>query len=237
MNIAVLGTGAVGRAHAARLTALGHQVTVGTRDPEATLARVNADEMGNEPFAAWLKRHPGPTLAGFAEATRNADLVINATAGASSLGALREVGEEHLAGKVLIDTATPNDYTSPVAVPLLSPWGGPCPVLDPVATDSLAEQIQRAFPATHVVKAFNTVAAHLMADPASLGEAGHTMFLSGNDADAKGQVTKLLAAYGWKDIIDLGDLTTARATEMLQPLYLTLVRVLGHEHFNLRLIH
>lgn len=236
MKIAVLGTGAVGRAHAARLTALGRQVTVGTRDPEVTLARTEADMMGNDPFATWLKRHPGPVLAGFADAVRDADLVINATDGASSLAALRTAGEEHLAGKVLIDTATPNDYTTPVAVPMPSPWGTPAPILDPVGTDSLAEQIQRAFPATRVVKTFNTVAAHLMTDPTSLSGSGHTMFLSGNDPAAKAQAGELLAAYGWKDIVDLGDLTTARATEMLQPLYLTLVRVLGHEHFNLHLV-
>ncbi|MCD9145387.1 hypothetical protein [Streptomyces albireticuli] len=80
------------------------------------------------------------------------------------------------------------------------------------------------------------MAARLMADPASLAGADHTMFLSGDDADAKAQVRELLTAYGWKDIVDLGELTTARATEMLQPLYLTLVRALGHEHFNLSLV-
>lgn len=105
-----------------------------------------------------------------------------------------------------------------------------------MATDSLAEQIQRAFPAVRVVKTFNTVGAALMADPASLAAAGHTMFLSGDDAGAKAQARELLAAYGWRDVIDLGELTTARATEMLQPLYLTLVRALGHEHFNLSII-
>ncbi len=235
MNIAVLGTGAVGRAHAAALSALGHQVTVGTRDSEATLARTGADFMGNIPFSAWLEQHPGIRLAGFADAAADAQMLVNATAGGTSLDALHAAGAGNLAGKVLLDTATPNDFTTPVPVPMPTLWGGPAPVLDPVATDSLAEQIQRAFPGTKVVKALNTLAAHLMTDPTALRDADHTVFVSGNDTGAKQQVTGLLTAYGWTDIIDLGDLTTARGTEMIQPLYLALTRALGHEHFNLKI--
>ncbi|MEW2581162.1 NADPH-dependent F420 reductase [Streptomyces syringium] len=236
MKIAVLGTGAVGRAHAARLDELGHQVTVGTRDPGATLARTGADTMGNAPFAAWLAEHPGIRLARFADAAEDAELLINATAGHTSLAALKAAGSGNLAGKTLIDAATPNDFTTPVPVPMPSPWGTPAPILDPVNTDSLAEQIQRAHPEAKVVKTLNTLAAHLMTAPATLGDGDHTVFLSSDHHDAKQQAGALLAAYGWRDIIDLGDLTTARGTEMIQPLYLALTRALGHEHFNIKII-
>ncbi|MEU2869169.1 NAD(P)-binding domain-containing protein [Streptomyces olivoreticuli] len=236
MKIAVLGTGAVGRAHAAGLAGLGHQVTVGTRNFVATLARTEPDAMGTAPFGPWLEEHPSISLAGFAAAAADADLVINATAGHTSLAALDAAGAANLAGKVLLDTATPNDFTTPVAVPMPSPWGTPSPVLNPAVTDSLAEQIQRAFPETRVVKAANTLAAHLMAEPDALAGGDHTVFLSSDDADAKEQVRALLAAYGWRDVIDLGGLTSARATEMIQPLYLALTGALGHEHFNLKVV-
>ncbi|MEV4927800.1 NADPH-dependent F420 reductase [Streptomyces roseoverticillatus] len=236
MKIAVLGTGAVGRAHAARLTGLGHEVTMGTRNVVATMARTGPDAMGTAPFATWIEAHPSISLAGFTAAAARADLLINATAGHTTLGTLTAIGSGNLSGKVLLDTATPNDFTTPVAVPMPSPWGTPSPILSPAVTDSLAEQIQRSFPETRVVKAVNTLAAHLMADPAALEDGDHTVFVSGDDTAAKQQVHELLTAYGWRDVIDLGGLTTARATEMIQPLYLALTGVLGHEHFNLKVV-
>jgi predicted dinucleotide-binding enzyme len=210
MKIAVLGTGAVGRAHAAALTALGHQVALGTRSPQATRSRTAPDLMGAEPYATWAEQHPDISLANYAQAAQGADLLVNATAGHVSLAALTAAGADSLAGKVLIDTATPNNFTATAAVPLAAPWGGSAPLLEPVGNDSLAEQIQRAFPEAKVVKAVNTVAAHLMTDPAALTAGEHTLFLAGNDQDAKRQVTNLLTAYGWRDIIDLGDLPAAR---------------------------
>ncbi|MEV5379376.1 NAD(P)-binding domain-containing protein [Streptomyces nondiastaticus] len=236
MKIAVLGTGAVGRAHAAALAALGHQVTIGTRDLMATPARSEPDAMGTAPFAAWAEQHPAVSLAGYAAAAAQAELLINATAGHASVDCLTAAGAHNLAGKVLIDVATPNDFTTPVAVPMPSPWNTPAPILNPAVTDSLAEQIQRAFPEAKVVKAVNTLAAHLMTDPTALAGGDHTVFLSGDDPDAKTRVRDLLTAYGWRDVIDLGELTTARGTEMIQPLYLALTRALGHEHFNFKIV-
>ncbi|MEU7581675.1 NADP oxidoreductase [Streptomyces sp. NPDC041068] len=211
-------------------------MTVGTRDPESTPACSETDFMGNEPFAAWQARQADIRLAGYAQAAAEGELVINATAGGATLDALGAAGAGALAGKVLIDTAVPNDFTAPLRRPMLTAWGGPAPLLNPVATDSLAEQIQRAFPDSRVVKALNTVSAALMAAPASLEGVDHTVFLSSDFADAEEQVAHLLAAYGRQDIVDLGDLATARATEMIQPLYLALARPLGHEHFNLKLV-
>src|SRR6476661_6170823 len=174
MNIAVLGTGMVGQAIAGRLAGLGHSVVVGTRDPEATLARTEPDGMGNPPFSAWHAQHPEVGLATFADAAAGAELVVNASNGAATLELLRLAGAENLAGKPLLDIANPLDFSQ----------GFP-PSLFVKDTDSLGEQVQRAFPDTKVVKTLNTLTAALMAEPALAAGGDHSVFVSGNDADAK----------------------------------------------------
>lgn len=224
MNIAVFGTGTVGPAVAAALVALGHDVVIGTRDPEATLARTEAGPMGGVPFAQWHAEHPGIRLTTFADAAAGADLIVNATNGSGSLPALTAAGEENLAGKVIMDIANPLDFSQ----------GFP-PSLDPVNTDSLGEQLQRAFPAARVVKTLNTMNASVMVDPSSVAGGDHSVFVSGNDADAKAKVSGLLADLGHRDIIDLGDITTARGTEMLLPVWLRLWGALGNADFNFKI--
>jgi 8-hydroxy-5-deazaflavin:NADPH oxidoreductase len=224
MNIAVFGTGTVGPAVAAALVALGHDVVIGTRDPEATLARTEAGPMGGVPFARWHAEHPGIRLTTFADAAAGADLIVNATNGSGSLPALTAAGEENLAGKVVMDIANPLDFSQ----------GFP-PSLNPVNTDSLGEQLQRAFPEARVVKTLNTMNASVMVDPASVAGGDHSVFVSGNDADAKAQVSGLLADLGHRDIIDLGDITTARGTEMLLPVWLRLWGALGNADFNFKI--
>lgn len=222
MRCAVLGTGTVGRTVAAKLVSLGHEVAVGTRDPQATLARTEPDAMGNAPFAQWQSAHPQARLATFADATAEADVVVNATSGAGALDALALAGADNLAGKTLLDIANPLDFSA-----------GMPPSLNPVNTDSLGEQIQRAFPEAKVVKTLNTMNAQVMVDPARVpGE--HHVFVSGNDADAKKAATELLLSFGWpaQSVIDLGDITTARGTEMLLPIWLRLFGALGHADFN-----
>ncbi|MGZ6708812.1 MAG: NADPH-dependent F420 reductase, partial [Solirubrobacteraceae bacterium] len=206
MNIAVLGTGMVGRAVAGRASQLGNDVTIGTRDPQATLARTDSDAMGNPPFAAWHADHSAVGLATFADAAAAGELIVNATSGGNSLEVLALAGAGNLAGKVLIDIANPLDFSA----------GFP-PTLSVKDTDSLAEQIQRAFPDARVVKTLNTLNAVLMAEPATLAGGHHSVFVSGDDAEAKATVTDLLRSFGWRDIVDLGDLSTARGTEMLLP--------------------
>jgi len=225
MRIAVLGTGVVGRTLAGGAASLGHDVAVGTRDPQATLARTDIDAMGNAPYAAWQADHGDVALLPFADAAAHGELVINATAGENSLGVLDLAGAENLAGKVLVDVANPLDFSD----------GFP-PTLSVKDTDSLAEQIQRAFPEAKVVKTLNTVNAAVMVDPAAIGDADHSIFVSGDDADAKAMVTELLRGFGWKDIIDLGDISTARGAEMLLPIWLRLMNVLGTPAFNFKLV-
>ena len=159
----------------------------------------------------------------FADAAAGADVVVNATNGAGSLAALAAAGAENLAGKVLMDIANPLDFSH----------GFP-PSLNPVNTDSLGEQIQRAFPEARVVKTLNTMTASVMVDPASVAGGDHSVFVSGNDAAAKETVAGLLKDFGHRDIIDLGDITTARGAEMILPIWLRVWGALGTGAFNFK---
>ncbi|MGW7271901.1 NADPH-dependent F420 reductase [Streptomyces sp. NPDC054864] len=215
MKIAILGTGAGARQHAVRLSALGHQVIVGTRDPEATLARTEPDMMGTEPFAAFRATHPDLTLTTFAEAADAGELVINGIDGANAVAALTALPAGALTGKILIDYAVPYVYQQP-GDPEHSwptPWGE-MPRLNPVDTDSLAEQIQRALPDTFVVKTFVTQEQETVVNPGEFAGGDHTMFLAGDHEEAKTAARELLNAYGWNDIVDLGPLAAARGLEM-----------------------
>jgi 8-hydroxy-5-deazaflavin:NADPH oxidoreductase len=224
MEIAVLGTGAVGRAIAGRLSELGHSVVIGTRDPQATLARSEPDQMGNPPFSAWHGEHAGVQLATFADAAAGAELIVNASSGAATLELLNLAGAANLAGKVLVDIANPLDFSQ----------GFP-PTLLVKDSDSLGEQVQRAFPDAKVVKTLNTLTASLMVEPTSLGESS-TVFVSGEDAASKAIVIELLKSFGHADVIDLGGIETARGTEMLLPLWLRLMGSLDTAQFNFKVV-
>jgi predicted dinucleotide-binding enzyme len=225
VRFGILGTGVVGKTIAARLAALGHEVMVGTRDPAETLSRTEPDTYGNPPFSAWQEEHPEVRLGTFGEAAAHGEMVVNATAGAVSLEVLEEAGEANLNGKLLIDVANPLDFSK-----------GMPPTLSVSNTDSLGEQIQRRFPEAKVVKTLNTMNAHLMVNPAQLSATDHTVFVCGDDAEAKAQVTELLRSFGWTDIIDLGDITTARGTEMLLPIWVWLFGVLQKPIFNFKIV-
>jgi 8-hydroxy-5-deazaflavin:NADPH oxidoreductase len=224
MKIAVLGTGRVGQALAGRLAELGHDVTVGTRDVAGTMARTTPDGMGNPPYAVWAARHPDVTLATFAEAAAAAEMIVNATSGNVSIDALTAAGADNLAGKVLVDVSNPLDFSK----------GFP-PTLFVKDTGSLAEQIQAAFPDAKVVKSLNTMTAVLMVGPKTVADGDHSVFVSGNDADAKTAVVRLLESFGHTDIIDLGDITSARGAEMILPLWLRLMSELNTPLFNFKI--
>lgn len=209
MKIAVLGTGMVGRTIAGRVHELGHDVVIGTRDPEATRARDDAPDL---------------PLATVPDAVADAEVVVNATNGTASIAMLSLAGADRLAGKVLLDIANPLDFSA----------GFP-PTLLVKDTDSLGEQIQRAFPDARVVKSLNTLTADLMVRPDLLPE-GTSVFVSGDDASAKATVTALLEEFGHTDVIDLGDITTARGTEMMLPVWLRLMGALGTPMFNFKVV-
>jgi 8-hydroxy-5-deazaflavin:NADPH oxidoreductase len=212
MRIAVIGTGSVGRTLASRLNDLGHQAVVATRDPAATLAR---EEWSGMDVA----------LVPLDGAGRGADLVVNATNGLASVSALGRVGADALRGTVLLDVANPLDFSR----------GFP-PTLSVKDDDSLAEQIQRAFPEARVVKSLNTVNASVMLSPADLPDPETTMFVAGDDADARAMVRGLLAQAGWRDVVEFDTLTAARGMEMWLPLWVRLLGPLGTATFNLKIV-
>jgi 8-hydroxy-5-deazaflavin:NADPH oxidoreductase len=225
MRLGILGTGAVGKTLAARLNGMGHEVMIGTRDTGETMSRTDPDQFGNPPFSAWRREHPEVELGTFAEAAAHGEMVVNATAGAVSLEALDLAGEENLRGKVLVDVSNPLYFSK-----------GMPPTLSVSNTDSLGEQIQRRFVEARVVKTLHTMNAYLMVDPTQLAGADHTVFVSGDSAEAKETVTDLLRRMGWTDIIDLGDITTARGTEMLLPIWLRLFGALQKPVFNFKIV-
>ena len=226
VKIAVLGSGVVGQTLAAKLAELGHDTMLGTRDVTALLARTEPGPMQQEPFSAWHQRHPEVALGSFAETAAHAELVVNATSGAGSLDALRQAGQANLDGKVLVDVANPLDFSR-----------GMPPTLLVASTDSLGEQLQRAFPGTRVVKTLNTMTAALMVDPGQVAGGDHHVFVSGDDPDAKAQVARLLTdGFGWRQVLDLGDITSARAAEMYVALWLRLYGALGTPMVNLKVV-
>ncbi|WP_163996640.1 NADPH-dependent F420 reductase [Pyxidicoccus caerfyrddinensis] len=214
MKIAILGTGIVGDTLGSKLVELGHEVRMGSRTAN------------HEKAVAWTKKAGGRASQGtFADAAAFAELVFNCTAGTASLEALKLAGEKNLAGKVLVDVSNPLDFSK----------GFP-PTLSVSNTDSLGEQLQRAFPDVKVVKSLNTVTATVMVNPAKLS-APTDIFVAGNDAGAKKQVTQLLTeGFGWKRVVDLGDITAARATEGHMLMWLRLYQSLGTFEFNVQIV-
>lgn len=206
MRVAVLGTGTVGRAWAARLTELGHDVVVGTRDPAASRER-------DESLA-------GSQLSPFGEAVVGADLVVNALSGAACLDVFAVVAPA-IEDAVVMDISNPLDFSA----------GFP-PTLFVKDTDSLGERLQRMLPEARVVKAVNTLNASLQVRPPEEG----SVFVAGDDPEAKALVTELLTNVGHRDIIDLGDITAARGLEMFLPLWLRLMGALRTAEFTIKVV-
>jgi 8-hydroxy-5-deazaflavin:NADPH oxidoreductase len=215
MDMAILGTGIVGNTIGTKLIQLGHKVRMGSR------------KAGNEKAVEWAKANGANASEGtFADAAAFGGLVFNCTSGTGSLDALKQAGAANLKGKAIIDVSNPLDFSK-----------GMPPSLSVCNTDSLGEQIQRTFPESKVVKALNTTNALLMVNPGSLADGDHSMFICGNDAEAKAKVTDLLkSGFGWKDVIDLGDITASRGQEMILPLWLRLWGGLKTPSFNYKIV-
>jgi predicted dinucleotide-binding enzyme len=214
MRIGVLGTGTVGNTLATKLASLGHEVRMGAR------------RASNDKATAWAEGAGANASHGtFADAAAFGEIVFNCTAGTGSLAALESAGGENLEGKILIDVANPLDFSK-----------GMPPTLFLSNDTSLGETIQRKFPEARVVKALNTVNASVMVDPGRVpGESD--VFVCGNDSAAKGEVTRILKEwFGWKGVIDLGDITAARGMEAYLLLWLRLWTVVGSPDFNVRVV-
>ena len=215
MKIAILGTGSVGQALAGRLSGLGNDVVIGTRDVSASMSRTTPDGWGNPAIGTWITDNSAVKLVTFAEAAAFSDgIIIHAMNGGAAIESLEMTNEADLEGKILVDITNPLDFSK----------GFP-PTLFLSNTDSLGEQIQAKFPTLKVVKTLNTMSNPVMVNPSSV-TGDHTVFVSGNDDSAKAKVTEMLNSFGWADrnIYDLGDISTARGTEMILPLW---VRIFG----------
>ena len=213
MNVGVLGTGVTGLTIGTKLVELGHDVMVGSRDE------------ANPKAVAWAKKEGHNALYGtFMNAAEFGEIVFNCTRGTTSLDALRLAGERNLNDKVLIDTANPIDYSNDL-------W-----TLTVCNSDSLGEQIQREFPRAKVVKTLNTVNTNVIVDPDKLIEKT-SVFVSGNDIEAKATVVRILKEwFGWREVIDLGDITTSRSVEMYMLLWRSLRKTISSQRFNIKVV-
>lgn len=210
VRIGVLGTGSVGTTIATKLIELGHEVRMGSR------------QAGNGAATTWSASAGDSASEGnFADAAAFGELIFNCTAGGGALAAVGSAATE-LEGKLLIDVCNPLDFS------------GDAPSLFVGITDSIAEQIQQALPATSVVKALNTMNADVMTNPDSVpGE--HVVFVCGNDDEAKARTVALLGEFGWPAtrVVDCGDLTAARATEAYLLIWLRMMGWVGNSRFNI----
>ena|SRR6476620_3735916 len=218
MKIAVLGTGMVGDTIGSRLIELGHEVKMGSRTAD------------NEKAKAFVAKNEGKASSGtFADAAAFGEIIFNCTAGAGSLEALKMAGEANINGKIIVDIANPLDFSKgapPSLIPSLS------------NTNSLAEEIQKTFPSAKVVKTLNTMWCGLMVNPSMINGGDHTNFISGNDAEAKQKVKGLLNEFGWKNenLLDLGDISTARGSEAVLPIWLRIWNATQNGAFNFKVV-
>lgn len=216
MKIAVLGTGNVGDIIGSKLIEIGHFVMMGSRTAE------------NEKAKSFVAKHHDKASTGtFSDAAAFGEIIFNCTAGIGSMEALKMAGEKNLNGKIIVDIANPLDFSK-----------GMPPSLAVCNTNSLGEEIQKAFPQAKVVKALNTMWCGLMVNPAMINGGDHSTFVSGNDTAAKEEVKKILKSFGWaeKGILDLGDITKARGTEMYLPLWLSIYGATNNGAFNIKII-
>lgn len=224
MKIAVLGTGGVGKAFAPKLKALGHQVVMGTRDAKNKLS-----ETGKDAISEFLRQHPGIELKNFADAAAFAGLLINVSKGAATLDVIRACGPGNLAGKIIVDISNPLDFSKgnpPILIPELS------------NTTSLGEEIQKLVPESRVVKTLNTMWNGLMINPSLVNGGNHINYICGNDAAAKETVRQLLYQLGWNkdNVLDIGDITGARATEATLPIWLRVYGAKQTGAFNFQIV-
>jgi hypothetical protein len=214
MKIGVLGTGMVGQTIGSKLVELGHEVCLGSRSKH------------NEKAEAWTQKAGAHASHGtFQDSAAFGEIIFNCTNGSVTMEALRSAGAKNLEGKILVDISNPLDFSK----------GFP-PTLTVCNTDSIGEQIQREFLDTKVVKTLNTVNCQLMVNPSALAGT-HDVFLSGNDESAKDTVRGILTDwFGWKNIIDLGDITTARGAEQLLPIWVRLMKAFNSSMFNFHIV-
>lgn len=216
MKIAVFGTGMVGDTIGSRLIELGHQVMMGSRSAS------------NDKAAAFVAKHKSGASAGtYADAAKYGEIIFNCTKGEGSIEALKAAGD--LTGKIIIDISNPLDFSKGMPPSLLPSLSN---------TNSLGEEIQKTFPQAYIVKTLNTMWCGLMVNPSLIGGGNHTNFMCGNNTQAKEKVKALLNEFGWKNenILDLGDITNARGTEAVLPIWLRVWGATQNGAFNFKIV-
>ncbi len=208
MKIGIIGSGVVGQTLGAKLVELGHDVALGTRDPQKLDDKKNMAVTLRE----WLPQVQNKArVVTFKEAAAHGELLINCTHGQIAVDALKLAEAGKVGPKILIDTTNELDFSKGMPPGALA------------GQDRCnAEKIQNAFPNLKVVKSLNTISAPVMVNPQAVGGGDHTIFVCGNDAEAKAKVTELLKSFGWKDVLDLGDISSARGPEMYMGLWIRL---------------
>lgn len=214
-KIGVLGTGMVGSTIATKMIQMGHAVQMGSRTA------------GNEKASAWAKANGNSASVGtFADAAQFGEVVFVCTKGEATLEALAMAKPDQFKGKTVVDISNPLDFSKGMPPSLIPALANTC---------SLGEEVQKILPSAHVVKTLNIVSCEVMVNPKKSG-GDPTMFLAGNDAGAKEEVKTLLGLFGWKDIIDLGDITGARALEMVLPIWIRTWTATQNGHFGFKIV-
>jgi predicted dinucleotide-binding enzyme len=212
MKYSVFGTGMVGNTIATKLISQGHEVMMGSRTKD------------NEKAKTWLEANSkNGSIGTFAEAAAFSDIIFNCTLGSGSMQALKSAG--NLSGKILIDVSNPLDFSKGMPPSLLPEYSN---------TTSLAEEIQKVFPEMKVVKTLNTMNCYLMVDSSKI-PGKHDVFICG-DEKAKTTVKEILKTFGWISPIDLGDLSGARGTEMMLPVWVRLYGTFQSPMFNFNIV-
>lgn len=218
MNIGVLGTGMVGEAIATALTEKEHNVKMGSRSAN------------NEKAAEWVKKSNNATQGDFNDAASFGEMLFLCLNGAHALDAVNSVDANNVARKIVIDITNPLDFSK----------GMPPRLLDGLSNStSLGEEIQKAWPGARVVKVFNTVNANVMVNPKLVNNGDHSLFICGDDADAKNKVKHFLVdTFGWKpeNLLDLGGISSARVTEAYVPFWVSMMQALGTPMFSIKVV-
>jgi 8-hydroxy-5-deazaflavin:NADPH oxidoreductase len=185
MKIGILGSGDVAKSLANGFISRGDELMLGTRDASK--------------LADWQKEHPGSRVGSFAETAAFGEMLALATLGTATVSAIEQAGPQNFRGKVVIDATNPlliDDRGDRLAIGF---------------DDSLGEQVQRALPEAHVIKAFNTVGSQYFVQPQFDG-GPPSMFIAGNDDAAKSEVAKIVQSFGWESV-DLGGIESSRYLE------------------------
>ncbi len=221
MKIAILGTGSVGQTYASKFIELGHEVMMGTRNPDETRKK--------EKFLEWHTANPKVQLATFADTVAFGEIIVNALQGAASVDVVKSISSSLFDTKILMDVSNPLDSSKGFPPTLLEGLNN---------TNSLGEEIQKTLPNAKVVKALSTMWCGLMVNPAMIGNGDHNAFIAGNDADAKTKIKEIMTSFGWitANILDLGDITKARGVEMYLPLWLSIYGATNNGAFNIKIV-